>query len=435
MQNLLHPHHSKQVQGQESLYFDQAQILKFKGDRIAFASSGPLSIIYFKEYDRFVLKLNDWKFPLIKRLPILSMDANKNGPKTYILPASNGFLYKLTIEESTPQALLNLESIIKSNSCFAIKGEEAPFRKIEDSPDDKLTRQLSKDTGPIEIIGETLKTGVEKFKIAGKTLTSGTLGITSRKQKLDLKSLRNKNFKKKAKSSFKQDFFIQGRSETQDLMNKRKNNLNRIQTQPMYHLKRGPNLPNISIFREDLENCILNNKALASLGHFNLGKTIPLTFSFSNVGQKTPPRERETHHEAKGFFDALKHGLLEIKDTFSGLLLGAGNDNYETERVEIGNLEPEVEPEPQMPPEETQEKLPRKKSFAERIKSGVNEFLQDMSMAINDRSSNLDVSENEREKDKDKEKLSESREPILGQTDPSILYGMRNWEGLTHYQG
>jgi len=103
---------------------------------------------------------------------------------------------------------------LKSNSCFAVKGEEAPFRKIEDSPNDKLTRKISKDTGPIEIIGETIKAGVEKVKIAGKTLTSGTIGITSRKQKLDLKSLRNKNFKKNAKPVFTKQFLVQAQHET-----------------------------------------------------------------------------------------------------------------------------------------------------------------------------------------------------------------------------
>jgi len=191
-----------------------------------------------------------------------------------------------------------------------------------------------------------------------------------------------------------------------------------IQSQPLYHLKRGPNLPTVEIFREDLEAAILDNKDLASLGHWNIGRKIPETFS--NVGQKTPTTE-EAHHEPRGFFEALKQGLLEIKDTFSGLLLGAGNEGYE--QPEIGDLEP-VEPENQ----------PRKKSFTQRIKSGVNELIQDVTMAMNDSSTNL-LDKDKQEQDKDKDKPLETREPRLGQTDPSVLYGMRNWEGLTHYQG
>lgn len=424
MESLLH--HSNKVQGVESLYFEDAQILKFKHDRISYASAGPLSVLYFKEYDRFVLKLNDWKFPLIKRLPILGMDHNKTGLKTYILPAANGFLYKLTIDHSTPQAMLNFESILRSNSCFAIRGEEAPFRKIGDSPNDKLTRKKSKETGPIEIFEQTLKTGVEKAKVAGKTLTSGTLGLNSRKQKLDLKKLRNKNFKKKAHSSFNQDFFNQARKETQDFLDKRENNINLVQTQPLYHLKRGPDLPTISIFREDLEESILHHKDLASLGHFNLGKQIPVTFKTVSEEQEQSTPKRQAH-EAKGFFEVLKQGLLEIKDTFSGLLLGTAGNNYMEQDV----AEPEtIEIPPQEKPQ--QEEQHRHPSIGDRIKSGVNEFIHDVSLAWHDSADNL----------RDKPELqqreaAEMRDPALDETNQNLLVpgGVRNWEGLTHYQG
>jgi len=215
------------IKGLEILFFEDAQIEKVKGGSTSFSSFGNLSLLYFKDYARFMLQLNDWKYPLMRRLPVFSLGGEGNS-RIYEFPALNGFTYRLKINNvHNNAALSNLESILATNSNFSTKGITGIPRKLEASPDDKLTRHYKqKETGPTEVIKGVLKQGIEKVKIASGTLKHGTKNLTSRKHKLELKDIKNKNFRKTAKPTFKKDFFTNGEKQSKEFLEKRMSNKN-----------------------------------------------------------------------------------------------------------------------------------------------------------------------------------------------------------------
>src|SRR5688572_356197 len=133
------------MKGLEVLYFEQAEVEKVKEATPSFAASGPLHVLYFKDYNRFVLQLNNWLYPLLRRLTISSTTGKDDATsRTYILPALNGFTFRLHITApSNIQALSNLDTIFEHNCRFVSKGQES-LRKVEGSPDDKVVRHPMK---------------------------------------------------------------------------------------------------------------------------------------------------------------------------------------------------------------------------------------------------------------------------------------------------
>ena len=71
-----------------------------------------------------------------------------------------------------------------------------------------LVRHPIKETGPKEIITESLKKVSEKAHILTQNLKTGTKYLTSTKKRTNLKDIKNKDFKKEARSTFKKDFFL-----------------------------------------------------------------------------------------------------------------------------------------------------------------------------------------------------------------------------------
>jgi hypothetical protein len=218
---------SGSAKGLEILFFEDAELQKNKGGQVSFAAAGPLSVLYFKDFNRFFFKLNDWVYPLMKRLPILGMDkSDGSSSRLYCLPGSNGFNYNLRINShGSSQGLENFETILQDCSKFAWKGE-IHHGHLEASPDDKLQRLHKKDTGMMNVIGENLKAGLHVIKNKIETVKSGTKNLNSRKKMTDLKTIKNKNFRKNAKSSFKKDFFQSGEKCAQEFLKLRQSNLN-----------------------------------------------------------------------------------------------------------------------------------------------------------------------------------------------------------------
>ena len=126
---------SSKTEGIELLYFEHAEVEKFKNDSTIFAASGSLSVLFFSNYSRFVLQINDWRYPLVRRLPIVS--EGQPGSPSYLLPAQNGFVYRLRLATGPCQGLSNFEAILQNNSKYSVKGEETPLRKLEASPEDE----------------------------------------------------------------------------------------------------------------------------------------------------------------------------------------------------------------------------------------------------------------------------------------------------------
>lgn len=219
--------HSGSSRGLEILYFEDCELQKSKGGQVSFAANGPLSVLYFKDFNRFFLRLNNWLYPLMKRLPMLGMDkSDGSSSRSYCLPGPNGFTFNLRINSYGSQAgLENFESILQDCSKFAWKGD-VHHGHLEASPDDKLQRHLRKDTGMMNVIGENLKQGLHVIKNKIETVKSGTKNLNSRKKMMDIKTIKNKNFRKNAKSSFKKDFFQQGEKLSQEFLKLRGSNLN-----------------------------------------------------------------------------------------------------------------------------------------------------------------------------------------------------------------
>jgi hypothetical protein len=257
------------VKGVETLYFADADLQKCKGGQTSFASSGPLHVLYFKDYDRFVLSLNDWRYPLVRRLPVTGMDKTETNSRSYSFPGANGYIYTLRINlVSSDVGLENLETILQSNSRFTWKGE-AHHGKTEQSPDDKLVRQQKmKDTGMKEVISETIKKGVQAVKNKVETMKTGTKNLTSRKKMTNLKDIKNKNFKKNAQSKLKKNFFESCEKLSQECAKLRSSNINLILAKSYEDLKKTSDgqAPSLFIPKEEIEECILNNKDLANQG-------------------------------------------------------------------------------------------------------------------------------------------------------------------------
>lgn len=251
------------VKGTEILYFDQAEIQKIKGSSPAFASSGTLHVLYFKDYSRFVLQLNNWVYPLLRRLTISSVTGKDDAAsRTYILPALNGYSFTLKITApSNIQALSNLDTIFQNNCRFSSKGQEL-LRKVEASPDDKLVRHAMKDTGVKEVISETFKHALQKAETKVATLKTGTKYLTSTKKRTNLKDIKNKNFREEATSRIKKDFFKTEEKLLCEFSQRRKENLNLTQLKEFDDLLNTSDKKAATLYipREELEEAILNNK-------------------------------------------------------------------------------------------------------------------------------------------------------------------------------
>lgn len=254
------------VKGLEVLYFEQAEIQKIKGSTPSFAASGPLQVLYFKDYSRFALRLNDVIYPLLRRLSISSSTGKDDATsRTYILPAMNGCSFTLYISApSNTQALSNLDTIFEHNCRFISKGQES-LRKVEASPDDKVTRHQHKsETGIKEVISETFKHVVKTVENKTATLKTGTKYLTSTKRRLNPKDIKNKNFKKEATSTIKKDFFKSSEKISNEFLKMRKDNLNLTQLKEFSDLSKSSNVPTLYLMKDEVEEAILRNKEILS---------------------------------------------------------------------------------------------------------------------------------------------------------------------------
>jgi len=290
---------SGMAKGTEILYFQDAEVRKYKNDQTSFASSGPLKVLFFKDYMRFVLEVNDWRYPLLRRLPVTSQ-----GQGTYVFPALNGFSYELKIGNVGNNAgVQNFETILSHTSNYGGKGQEPTTMKREASPEDKLVRRVKKATeehGPLTTISETLKSAGQSVKNKVASLQTGSKNLMSRRKALDLKTIKNKSWKKSARSTFKKDFFTSSEKLSHDFLEGRKNNPFLTGVKDFDDLRKATHLPSAYVYREDIEEAILDNKDLASQGGYTQG-----------------PEQKKG-----GLLDNLKQGLSNIKESFTGILHG-----------------------------------------------------------------------------------------------------------------
>jgi len=214
------------------------------------------------------------------------MDKNDgSSSRLYCLPGRNGFHYNLRINcYGSDEGLENFETILQERSQFSWKGE-AHHGRLEHSPDDNV-RHSKKESGLVEIIGQHLKQGVHTLKSKVKTIQTGTKNLTSRKKKLDLKAIKNKNFRKNAKSTFKKDYFLFHEKLSQEFFDLRKLNLNMTLPKTFQDLLDTPEsqVPTLYFPKEELQEAILDYRDLASHGKFTFSDISDVGPTFKHSG-------------------------------------------------------------------------------------------------------------------------------------------------------
>jgi len=274
---------SGKLKGVETLYFEDVEVQKTKGDATSFSSMGPLSVLYFKNFDRFVLKLNGWTYPLMRRIPITA------DGKTFSLPAPNGFTYKLIFNNPSTQAFSNLETILSNNAKFG-------DRKLSASPDDKIGRKVS---GHREVtVAGLIKAGVDKVKEVTKDLTA-TKKKPITKKRLMPDSIKNKNFKKEAKATFKKNYFETEKALTKKFNEHRTDNVNLKDIKEIADLKKTTDKIASTLFlkKEGVEEAIIRQKDLIKARSFVADKI-----------------------EKKGIADTIKEGIAGVKQSVQGMM-------------------------------------------------------------------------------------------------------------------
>jgi len=259
---------SSKIKGVEVLFFEEAEVEKIKGSTTSFATVGPLSVLYFKDFHRFVLQINDWRYPIMRRLSIVGIDKHSTESRSYILPAPNGFSFNLNITKiASAEALKNFETILSNNSRFYYNGEQGPSKALETSPDDKLARHELKETGPKEVISEIVKGLIDKVKVTTKTMKTHTKNINSTKKRMNLKDIKTKDFKKDAHSTFKKDFFESHHKQTEEFLHKRRDNANLSKAREYDELRKtsDSSAPALFVEKQEIESTILNLREMITL--------------------------------------------------------------------------------------------------------------------------------------------------------------------------
>ncbi len=233
---------SGKAKGVEVLFFEEAEIQKMRGTTPVFAAMGSLSVLYFKDYNRFVLQLNDWRYPLLRRLNISGSE------NSFVLPGNNSTFNLRILSNATQETLKNFETILMNNSRFGGK-------TLETSPDDKLARKTPKEATATDKVAETAKNIVEAIK--AKTAKSS-------KKRSNLKDIKNKDFQKDASSSFNKDFFESYRKITNKFLSKRRENPNMSSAVEFTDLVKTSDskVPTHFIYKSDLEESIISNKEI-----------------------------------------------------------------------------------------------------------------------------------------------------------------------------
>jgi len=255
----------------ETLFFEDAEVQKIKGGHPCFAVSGPLSVLYAKDYNRFFLRLDDWFYPLMRRLPVIGMNKNDgSSSRLYCLFGRNSW-YELRVNcYGSTQGLENFESILQEYTQFSWKGE-LHHGRIEQSPDDKLVRHLEQESGTKQASGEDIQQRDYPRKSEGEGETE-TKNLMSRKKPMDLSTIKTKNFMKEARSTIGKNFTEVEKKRSQEFVNLRKSNLNMILSRTIEELLNTPEsqVPALYLPKEELEEVILNYRDLASQGKFNI---------------------------------------------------------------------------------------------------------------------------------------------------------------------
>jgi len=107
----------------KSIEFDNVKINEVQGNKTSVVTKGKIEVCYSPEYDRFVLRLNNFKYALSKKIPVTAMFAPRSF-RAYTFPTTNGhYILKMkTIQ--TPELIQNFETVITNYGKLLYKPEQ-----------------------------------------------------------------------------------------------------------------------------------------------------------------------------------------------------------------------------------------------------------------------------------------------------------------------
>jgi len=141
-------HDYGKAKGIEILSFRGAEVERTFSAQTSFVAAGTLQVIYFEAYNRFILCLNDWKYALLRRMPVISSDTRLQGPISYTLPTCDGFYTLRLIGVENLASLKNFETILANCSKFSyrenvnnsFKGNSSDYADFEHAAPNPLTK-------------------------------------------------------------------------------------------------------------------------------------------------------------------------------------------------------------------------------------------------------------------------------------------------------
>ena len=124
----------------KSLELSDVKIYEARPNKASFFTKGKLEVMYVSDLDRFILRLNNFKYILSPLLPILASASKEESARSYVLPNMSGnYIIRLRMD-SNPVLIKNLETIFTDYSEFRY------------DPDYESYRSLEKIQGPEEIL-------------------------------------------------------------------------------------------------------------------------------------------------------------------------------------------------------------------------------------------------------------------------------------------
>jgi hypothetical protein len=116
---------SDQVRALKSLEVDDVKIYEARDGKVSVLTRGKLEIFYIAEYDRFMLRVNSFKYVLSIYLPIMASIFEDRAFRSYVLPNIGGHYIMKLKKIPPPPVIQNLETIFFNYSQLYYKsGQE-----------------------------------------------------------------------------------------------------------------------------------------------------------------------------------------------------------------------------------------------------------------------------------------------------------------------
>jgi len=101
-----------QVPAIKCLEIDNVKIYDAKGEKVSLLTKGKLEVLYLAEYDRFVLRLHNFKYTLSTHLPVMASLFEEEAFRSYVVPNMNGHYIVKLKSVPTPATVRNFETVL-----------------------------------------------------------------------------------------------------------------------------------------------------------------------------------------------------------------------------------------------------------------------------------------------------------------------------------